>query len=264
MKEKQQVIQPSTSTSTSTSTSVDNNTNSSSSLTNQETIPSHSTPLKPLRLKQTPPPSPRLQGRKRSTSTLFSHSHSTDFSDENENENEKKNLIHQSKKKEITKTTKETNSHNHQSTDQIPLSKPLPSSSSSSKRSSSSSSSANEMVTQTSGRKKSRLSSPPETNIKNSYTDENSLQPTNHEQSEDTIVEESSEWETETANDIHTLMDKFKTILSTPKIRDIPVDTSIPANGSPLSNSSESDDEFGDPGLLALQQTLTSRKYKLE
>ena len=263
MSEKQQTIQPSSTTST---TSTDHTTNFSSSLTNQATIPSPSTPVKPLRLKQTPPPSPHLQGRKQSTSVLsshsHSHSHSTDFSDESEHESEHEHtdLTNQPKKKVNTKTKKETNSHNPRPTNQKPLPKPLPSSTST-KRSSSSSSSSNEMVTQTSGRKKTRLSSPPEANTKNNHTDENSFQSTNHEQSEETIIEESSEWETETANDIHTLIDKFKTILSTPKIRDIPVDTSIPANGSPLSNSSESDDEFGDPGLLALQQTLTSKKH---
>ena len=65
-------------------------------------------------------------------------------------------------------------------------------------------------------------------------------------------AEDSSDWESDPQNEVTVLMDKFKTILSTPKIKGISTES------SPSSNGSESDDDLDDPSILAVQQAFTS------
>lgn len=63
-------------------------------------------------------------------------------------------------------------------------------------------------------------------------------------------LSESSET-SDVENETHALVDRFKTILSTPKYK-----LGDSTESSPLSNGSESDDD--DPSILALQQAITS------
>lgn len=65
-------------------------------------------------------------------------------------------------------------------------------------------------------------------------------------------MEESSDWESDPQNEVNALMDKFKTILATPKIK------ATSTESSPSSNGSESDDDLDDPSILAVQQAFTS------
>lgn len=64
-------------------------------------------------------------------------------------------------------------------------------------------------------------------------------------------LSESSET-SDVENETHALVDRFKTILSTPKYK-----LGDSTESSPLSNGSESDDD--DPSILALQQAITSK-----
>lgn len=87
---------------------------------------------------------------------------------------------------------------------------------------------------QTAGRKKAKLVEP-------ATIEEKQLE-----------MEESSDWESDPQNEVNALMDKFKTILATPKIK------ATSTESSPSSNGSESDDDLDDPSILAVQQAFTS------
>ena len=98
---------------------------------------------------------------------------------------------------------------------------------------------------QTAGRKKARLGT---------HTDIEQKEPSKEPSKEP--LPESSEAESEASVEISQLMNKLKSVLATPHIKDV----TRSADTSPQSNGSESDEDLEDPSILAVQQALTSRR----